>query len=201
MHFTVRACLAAIAITASLGASADSTSAVAPYYATPSWDQLLPASSRFVLLANWNNDAVLDRETGLVWPRDPMKGISVYRSPAVTVDLIEAQLRCGTMNLAGRSGWRLPTASELQSLLDLSQPMRTLALPTGHPFLNVMTETDLYWTSSINPVYQNDDVVGRHYPIFIVQSVRIPGPFDDALSQRESGARKGVWCVRGPGGR
>src|SRR5437773_12899 len=42
-----------------------------PYYATPSWDQQIPAAQRFVVLTNWNNEAVLDRETGLVWQRAP----------------------------------------------------------------------------------------------------------------------------------
>jgi hypothetical protein len=37
-----------------------------PYYPTPSWDQKLPAATRFVVLTNWNREAVLDRETGLV---------------------------------------------------------------------------------------------------------------------------------------
>lgn len=42
-----------------------------PYYATPSWDQQLPAASRFIVLSNWNAEAVLDRETGMVWQRQP----------------------------------------------------------------------------------------------------------------------------------
>jgi hypothetical protein len=29
------------------------TTAPGPYYATPSWDQQLPASTRFIVLANW----------------------------------------------------------------------------------------------------------------------------------------------------
>src|SRR5215813_14310693 len=40
-----------------------------PYYAEPSWDQTLPASTRFIVLSNFNSEAVLDRETGLVWQR------------------------------------------------------------------------------------------------------------------------------------
>ena len=42
-----------------------------PYYANPSWDQQIPAGQRFIVLSNWNNAAVLDRETGLVWERSP----------------------------------------------------------------------------------------------------------------------------------
>jgi hypothetical protein len=43
------------------------TASPGPYYAWPSWDQKLAASTRFVVLSNWNNEAVLDRETGLTW--------------------------------------------------------------------------------------------------------------------------------------
>src|SRR5213592_884355 len=42
-----------------------------PYYATPSWDQKLVYFQRFICLTDWNNEAVLDRETGLVWQRAP----------------------------------------------------------------------------------------------------------------------------------
>src|SRR5262249_41951206 len=62
---------AAGVLTASTSASAQ-TVTNGPYYASPSWDQTLACSAlancpRFVVLANMNNDAVLDRETGLVW--------------------------------------------------------------------------------------------------------------------------------------
>ncbi|HEY2920960.1 MAG TPA: hypothetical protein VGK77_18415, partial [Candidatus Binatia bacterium] len=39
------------------------TTAAGPYYANPSWDQQLPASTRFIVLSNWASAAVLDRET------------------------------------------------------------------------------------------------------------------------------------------
>lgn len=47
------------------------TTAVGPYYATPSWDQKVQCDTqatcpRFIVLSNWNSEAVLDRETGLV---------------------------------------------------------------------------------------------------------------------------------------
>src|SRR5512135_1444285 len=46
-------------------------------YSTNSWSKKLPCDSttncpRFEVLADFNNEAVLDKETGLVWERSPM---------------------------------------------------------------------------------------------------------------------------------
>src|SRR4030095_10506133 len=84
------------------------TSAPGPYYATPSWDQQLPASTRFIVLSNWNNEAVLDRETGLVWLRAPM-GEAAWA---------QASENCVRAKTGGRGSWRLPTINELSSLFD-----------------------------------------------------------------------------------
>src|SRR5262249_54800244 len=43
--------------------------AVGTYFVPPSWSPTLAASARFVILSNFSSDAVLDRETGLVWAR------------------------------------------------------------------------------------------------------------------------------------
>ena len=49
-----------------------------PYYALPAWDQKKAAVNRFVVLTNWNSQAVLDKETGLVWERTPAATTTSY---------------------------------------------------------------------------------------------------------------------------
>src|SRR4029450_13632773 len=100
----------AILVIASAASSAFAqTTANGPYYATPSWDQKLPASTRFIVLSNWNNEAVLDRETGLVWEQSPS---------STGVSWLGAHTSCLVLNKGGRKGWRIPTAQELVSLVD-----------------------------------------------------------------------------------
>ena len=60
--------LAGAALTAS---PAQAASGVGPFFPEPAWDRKLPAATRFLVLTDWNNEAVLDKETGLVWERTP----------------------------------------------------------------------------------------------------------------------------------
>jgi len=116
--------------------SAAQTTANGPYYATPSWDQTLPSGTRFIILSNFASNAVLDRETGLVWER----------SPATTTNTWYNSLdACANLALGGRKGWRLPSVQELASLVDPS--VTNPALPSGHPFLNV--QSAIYWAGAI----------------------------------------------------
>jgi hypothetical protein len=146
MKKSLLAAASAITILASGSVSAQ-TSMNGPYYASPSWDQTLPATQRFIVLSNMNNEAVLDRETGLVWQRTP--GTSF----APTWRWDQAQDACHMLGgvstmptTTGRLGWRLPSLEELGSLVDLTQA--NPALPPGHPFLGV--ENVPYWTATSN---------------------------------------------------
>ena len=161
--------------------AAAQTTANGPYYALPAWDQKLqcdtPATCpRFIVLANWRN-AVLDRETGLVWQRSP--------SGSFPSDWASAHFHCTTYDdIEERYGWRLPAIQELASLLT-NRP--GAGLPPGHPFqfgAGVMR----FWSAST--------VVGaptQAWGIFFDS-----GSF--ANSVKTSDQMSGAWCVRGGAG-
>ena len=108
-----------------------------PYYAKPAWDQSLPAATRFVVLTNWASQAVLDKETGLVWEKSPDATLRLWSA---------ATLACATRKTGGRKGWRLPSIHELASLIDPSVPNPGPALPPGHPFTNIQFGD--YWSAT-----------------------------------------------------
>lgn len=119
---------------------ARAATAPGPYYATPSWDQKLDASTRFIVLSNWNSEAVLDRETGLVWEQSPSTGTYTWDWSGDN-----AQHQCNVKTVGGRMGWRLPTLQELTSLVDKSVS-GSPKLPSGHPFSNVHLSN--YWSAT-----------------------------------------------------
>jgi hypothetical protein len=152
-----------------------SAAANGPHFATPSWSQKL-TTHRFVVLANWNHEAVLDRETGLVWERSP--------DPFAKNGWAEAQRHCNTSSVGGRMGWRLPAVQELASLLDPTILLRApTSLPAGHPFLEEIASswsatTSASDASSVWRVRFSDRVVGP-----VSKASLIP-----------------AWCVRGATG-
>ena len=106
----------------------------------PNWDKNLPAAQRFVVLAAFNNDAVRDNETGLVWEKSPQ---------TATHEWSDARFACISKTVGNRKGWRLPSIPELTSLVDPSvSPGPTL--PAGHPFTNVPSAD--YWSATTNAV-------------------------------------------------
>jgi hypothetical protein len=137
---------------------------------------MLQTCQRFVVLSNWNSEAVLDRETGLVWEREP---ISTRSNWGISVDF------CTTRGTGGRFGWRLPTIQELSSLTtpnSLGDP----GLPSGHPFLLANTQ-NRFWsatTYATEPALAwNLDLAAGH----LFASIKSTFTWD-------------AWCVRGGGG-
>jgi uncharacterized protein DUF1566 len=136
----------------------------------PAWAQILPTSLRFVLV--FGGAAVLDKETGLVWEQSPQM---------TTHQWSDARLECTSRTVTGRKGWRLPSMNELASLFDMTNAHP--ALPTGHPFSNVLPSH--YWsatTSADIPTlawdghFGNGEIARNLKPSFLF-----------------------VWCVRGGG--
>jgi hypothetical protein len=89
------------------------------------------------VLGEFGGAAVLDKETQLVWERDP-------GGPART--WWDAQSHCNNKVVGNRKGWRLPTVQELASPVDPNNPDGNPDLPPGHPFDNV--EANIYWSAT-----------------------------------------------------
>ena len=153
-----------------------------PYYAVPSWDQTFPAATRFIVLANFGGAAVLDRETGLVWEREPSPLLFKPQPDAGGIGGIHATEHCLTLD-TGRRGWRLASATELSSLIDKSQQQQP-ALPMGHPF--VLVGQQEFWTSS---TYYDQPRTWR------IVDIRFGGI--NNVTSLVSFTPRSVWCVRG----
>ena len=105
--------------------------------ATQNQGKALPAAQRFVILSAFNSEAVLDKETGLVWERSPQTASTRW---------IAARRTCNEKNVGGQKGWRLPSLEELTSLVDPSVAPPGPTLPPGHPFLTV--QSTVYWSAT-----------------------------------------------------
>ncbi|MDZ4733665.1 MAG: DUF1566 domain-containing protein [Nitrospirota bacterium] len=141
-----------------------------------SWSNIIPdPNRRFIGLADFNQEAILDRETGLVWERDPSAIDSGIDSWSV------AAFKCIRKAVGGRKGWRLPAVHELASLVDVSVSADAVRLPPGHPFQNI--GLDFYWTATTYAVDVNRAWVVRFLGGGVVTEDKpVAHPF---------------WCVRG----
>ena len=164
------------------------TVANGPYYATPSWDQTMPANIRFIILSNFANAAVLDRQTGLVWEKTIDENLHTYD---------EGRKLCLGKNVGGQSGWRLPSIQELTSLIDPTNKLPSL--PTGHPFTGIfftillpgtLPVIELYWSISVD-VMRTDLQWGASYTDATTGFV--------GETFLRDGSRAYVWCVRAGG--
>jgi len=161
------------------GAPASTMRTLDEVYSTGSWSRKIPCDvgncPRFEVLADFNNEAVLDKETGLVWEKSP---------DATKRKWFFAITRCWTVGIGDRGGWRLPSVEELSSILDKTQT--SPSLPVGHSFTNIQGYPG-YWssTSIIGPGDTwTDSTYGMDFSYGGVWSAR-------------KGYEAYVWCVRG----
>lgn len=80
------------------------------------------------------DDTVTDNNTKLMWSKNA--------NLSGTMDWQEAGSYCAGLTHADHSDWRLPSLSELKSLIDKNQ--YDPALPPGNPFMNV--QSFYYWS-------------------------------------------------------
>lgn len=112
-----------------------------------SWFKQIPnGKARFKVLNQFNKEAVVDKETGLVWELQPSSTLFDWDS---------AGSRCHGLKTGGRMGWRLPSVEELGSLVDTSQ--NSPALPNRHPFLNF--QSGEYWSATTFPLNHDNGQV------------------------------------------
>ena len=149
-----------------------------------SWDNKMDGSNRFKVLGEFGGAAVLDRETGLVWERDPTAIGSSGQDDAGVDSWAVAAFKCIRKAVGGRKGWRLPAVHELASLVDVSVSANEVRLPLGHPFQNI--GLDFYWTATTYAVNAERAWV-----------VRFLG---GGVVTEDKPAAHPFWCVRAQGG-
>ncbi len=137
------------------------------------WDKKIDGAFRFQVLSAFNDEAVLDRETQLVWEQSPNAASRSWN---------DARNHCVGLSIAGRKGWRLPMHNELASLLDLTVVTPPI-LPSGHPFSNVPVSPD-HWTGSS----QIDNPVNNAWVVHF---------YNGSIGVAGKSTEKSVWCVRG----
>ncbi|MBX3330776.1 MAG: DUF1566 domain-containing protein [Nitrospira sp.] len=137
------------------------------------WQQAHPASERFVILPDFNNHAVLDKDTSLIWELSPTP-------TAVTWN--EARSTCVTRTTGGQKGWRLPAPAEMRSLVGPAVDSPIPNIPPGHPFVNI--QPTAYWT--VVPE-ANQPSYARYVDAFLGNVLSFIKIYTYP-----------VWCVRGP---
>lgn len=137
------------------------------------WQQAHPAAQRFVILPDFNNEAVLDKDTNLIWERSPTP---------TPVTWNEARSTCVTRTTGGQKGWRLPAPADMRSLVGPAVDSPIPNIPPGHPFLNIQPTS--YWT--VVPE-ANQPSYARYVDAFLGNVLSFVKVYTYP-----------VWCVRGP---
>ena len=131
-------------------------------------------TGRFAILNTFQEEAVVDRTTQLVWERSPNSS-EVTWSTALT--------RCGLKTVGGQADWRLPTFIELMTLVEpsLQQTSSLPALPAEHPFHGI--KAGAYWTSDASSLEPT-----QAYTVDLLHADVAP---------RQKSQPHPLWCVRG----
>ncbi|MCP9451118.1 MAG: DUF1566 domain-containing protein [Nitrospira sp.] len=137
------------------------------------WQAAHPAEHRFEVLPSFNNAAVLDKETGLIWELAP---------DPTPVTWNDARAVCGRRVVGGQKGWRLPSPAEMRSLVGPAIDAPGPHIPPGHPFQNVAQTS--YWT--VVPE-ANQPPYARYLDAFLGNVLSFVKIYTFP-----------VWCVRGP---
>lgn len=147
------------------------------------WFKQFPnGKSRFKILKQFEKQAAVDKETGLVWQLAPRT--TQYRWDS-------ANIVCRAARIGNRFGWRLPTVEELASLVDSSQA--NPALPPNHPFSNF--QNALYWTSSTYTLNPDSTAVSQYaYVVWFNSSGGVTG------IRKSTTSNIYTLCVRGGSG-
>jgi hypothetical protein len=150
-----------------------------------SWSLQINKASRFRVLSEFNDQAVLDLETGLVWERSPSTTKYAWNI------YLTAHIWCDTRPIGNRLGWKLPTIQELASLVDPTH-FRP-ALTPGHPFiLSTDQATNGEFWSSTTAASDSTTPNSAWFITFYVldpQSIVLYGSGDKSTPRY-------AWCVR-----
>jgi Protein of unknown function (DUF1566) len=156
------------------------------------WSEILPAETRFKLVMG--DAAVLDRETGLVWEKSPSDSSFTWNDGG-------AEIHCIDLSVGNRKGWRLPMIRELLSLVDPTQvdpnpnPNRPPALPAGHPFTNVPSQSRYWSANTIN--FFPTEAWGLDFSGLCTFSAGVSVCTSAFAAGFDKDDRLFVWCVRG----
>ena len=137
---------------------------------TPRWDTSKKNDVRFTVLAEFGGAAVRDNNTGLVWEQ----------TPSMVLDWTSARFQClnkAVPVVGGTRGWRLPSVTELTSLIDPS--LTPPYVPTV--FTGV---TGNYWSAT-------SLAEGGSTNKFSVSFT------DGSVGTTGKSSPNNVWCVRG----
>jgi hypothetical protein len=143
---------------------------------TQNWDKNLPSASRFTVLKEFGDAAVLDNNTGLVWEQAP---------DAITNRNWASSTRyCVSKLVGGTVGWRLPSVIELKSLQD-----PTLVAPfVPSVFSGIQTVDADYWSATA--LADNPDAA---WGVDFAGGSSMGAVFNNSTANELH-----AWCVRGP---